>query len=72
MLDIYELPLCNLVFNHHFKAISIKGMHLNRVITSITTLVRNFFELFTKDRPIKYARAGQKCRDWIFYQVNFL
>jgi len=38
MLDIYELPLCNLLISHHIEAIFMKGMHLIRVLTSITTV----------------------------------
>ena len=43
MLDIYELPLCNLLISHHIEAIFIEGMHLNRVLTSITTVDHIFF-----------------------------
>jgi len=38
MLDIYELPQCNFLISHHIEAIYMKGMHLNRVLTSITTV----------------------------------
>jgi hypothetical protein len=43
MLDIYELLLFNLLISHHIEAIFIEGMHLNRVLTSITTVQIFFF-----------------------------
>ncbi len=45
MLDIYELPLCNFLISHHIEAIFMKGMHLNRVLTSITTVDHFFVEI---------------------------
>ena len=55
MLDIYEPPLCNLVIYHHLKAISMKGMNLNRVKTSITTLDLSIDE-FIKNNSKKHTR----------------
>ena len=38
MLDIYELYCVYLVISLHMKAKLMKGMHLNRALTTITAL----------------------------------